>query len=151
MATTDPGAIDDRIRRMFETPLAERFKLSVHRDAKEGDGYALKTGSRGRKIPQAKDGGAPPSMPAWMGKGVSEASLDGRAVAMAPTAGVVAITGRRVTMAQLAAAPERHLGAFVNDGAGLSGWLRVRAGEPPAGCRPSHRLPGVAGSRPEAG
>jgi uncharacterized protein (TIGR03435 family) len=99
MATTDPSATDDLIRRMLQTLLAERFKLSVHRDTKEADGYALKTGGRGPKILQAKDGGAPPSMPTWMGKGVSEASLDGRAVAMMPTAGVVAITGRRVTMA----------------------------------------------------
>jgi uncharacterized protein (TIGR03435 family) len=120
MATTDPSATDDEIRRMLQTLLAERFKLGVHRDTKETDGYALKAGSRRPKIQEAKDDAPPPPMPAWMGKGVPEASLDGRVVATIPSAGVVAITGRRVTMTQLAAALERHLGAFVTDETGLS-------------------------------
>ena len=121
VATTDPSATDDQVRWMLQTLLAERFKLAVHREAKEVDGYALKAGSRGPKIQEAKEEGPPPPMPAWMGKQVAEAALDGRVVAMAPSAGVVAITGRRVTMTQLAAALERQMGAFVTDETGLSG------------------------------
>jgi uncharacterized protein (TIGR03435 family) len=121
VATTNPGATDDQMRRMLQTLLAERFKLAVHRDAKDADGFALKAGNRGPKIQEAKDDAPLPPMPAWMGKDVPEASLDGRVVAAQPSAGVVAITGRRVTMAQLAAALERHLGAFVTDDTGLSG------------------------------
>jgi uncharacterized protein (TIGR03435 family) len=121
VGTTDPNTTEDQVRRMLQTLLAERFKLAVHRGKKDADGYSLKTGNRGPKIPEVKDGVAPPGMPAWMGKGVPEASLDGRVVAMMPTAGVVAITGRRVTMAQLAAVLERQLNAFVTDETGLSG------------------------------
>jgi uncharacterized protein (TIGR03435 family) len=121
VATTDSGATDDQVRRMLQTLLAERFKLAVHREMKDADGYALRVGSRGVRIPEAKEGGSPPPMPAWMGKQVAEASLDGRVVATAPSAGVVAITGRRVTMTQLAAALERHAGAFVTDETGLTG------------------------------
>ena len=121
VATTGPAATDDQVRRMLQPLLAERFKLAVHHEAKEADGYALKAGSRGPKILEAKEGGGPPPMPAWMGKAAPETSLDGRVVATLPTSGVVAITGRRVTMAQLAAALERHIGAFVTDETGLSG------------------------------
>jgi uncharacterized protein (TIGR03435 family) len=121
VATTDSSATDEQIRRMLQTLLAERFKLAVHPEMKEADGYALKAGKSGPKILEAKEEGPPPPMPAWMGKQVAEASLDGRVVAMAPSAGVVAITGRRVTMAQLAAALERQMGAFVTDETGLSG------------------------------
>jgi uncharacterized protein (TIGR03435 family) len=120
VATTDPGATEDQVRRMLQTLLAERFKLAVHRDSKVVDGYALKIGSRGPKIQEAKDGEAPPAMPPWMGKGVPEADLDGRVVALHLSAGVEAITGRRVTMAQLAVVLERDLGAFVTDETGLS-------------------------------
>jgi uncharacterized protein (TIGR03435 family) len=121
VATTDSSASEDQVRLMLQKLLAERFKLTVHRDTKDADGYSLKTGNRGPKIQEAKDGAAPPSIPTWMGKSVPESSLDGRVVATLPAAGVVAITGRRVTMAQLAAALERHLGAFVTDDTGLSG------------------------------
>jgi uncharacterized protein (TIGR03435 family) len=121
VAATDLSATDEQIRRMLQTLLVERFNLAVHRDAKVADGYALKAGSRGPKIQEAKDGGPLPPMPAWMGKQVSEANLDGKVVALMPSAGVVAVTGRRVTMTQLAAALERHLGAFVTDETGLSG------------------------------
>jgi uncharacterized protein (TIGR03435 family) len=119
VATTDPGATDDQVRRMLQTLLAERFKLAVHRGTKEADG-ALKVGSRGPKILEAKEGGPPPPMPAWMDKQVSEANLDGRVVAIMLPTGSVAITGRRVTMAQLAAALERQIGALVTDETGLA-------------------------------
>jgi uncharacterized protein (TIGR03435 family) len=121
VATADPGATEDQVRRMLQTLLAERFHLAVHRDAKEAEGYALKVGKSGPKMQEAKDGGPPPPMPAWMGKQVAEANLDGRVVSMAPSAGVVAITGRRVTMTQLAAALERQAGGFVTDETGLPG------------------------------
>jgi uncharacterized protein (TIGR03435 family) len=121
VATTDPGATDEQIRRMLQTLLAERFNLAVHGDAKVADGYALKAGSHGPKIQEAKDGGPLPPIPAWMGEQVSEANLDGRVVALMRSSGVVAIVGRRVTMAQLSAALERQLGAFVTDETGLSG------------------------------
>ena len=121
VATTDPNATDEQIRRMLQTLLAERFKLAVHPGTKEADGYTLKAGKNGPRILEAKEEGPPPPMPAWMGTQVAEASLDGRVVAMAPSAGVVAITGRRVTMAQLAASLERQVGAFVTDETGLSG------------------------------
>lgn len=119
-ATTDPGATEDRVRLMFQSLLRDRFKMVAHRETKEADGYALKVGKSGLKIKEAKDGEPPPPMPEWMGKGTAEASLNGRVVAQLPSAGVVAITGRRATMAQLSATLERSLGGFVTDETGLS-------------------------------
>jgi uncharacterized protein (TIGR03435 family) len=120
IANTDAASTDDQVRAMFQTLLAERFKLAVHREAKETDGYSLKTGKGSLKIVEAKDGAAPPAMPSWMGKDVAEASLDGRVVSTLPSVGVVTVTGRRVTMTQLAGALERSLGGFVTDDTGLT-------------------------------
>jgi uncharacterized protein (TIGR03435 family) len=121
IATTDATASEDQVRLMFQSLLAERFKMQVHRETTEAEGLAISVSKGGLKIKEAVDGASPPPMPEWMGKETAEASLDGKVVAQAPSAGVVAITGRRVTLAQLAAALERQTGGLVTDATGLKG------------------------------
>ncbi len=120
VATTNPSASEAQVRLMFQSLLKERFKMEAHRETKEADGFALVPGKGSLKVREAREGEPPPPMPPWMGK-VAEASLDGRVVANLPTPGRVAITGRRVTMNQMAAALERQLNAFVADQTGLPG------------------------------
>lgn len=118
--TSDATASDGQIRQMMQTLLADRFKLAAHWDKKEVDGYVLEVAKGGLKLKDAVDGAPPPAMPDWM-HGVEEPSVDGKVVATAPSRAVVAVTGRRVTMAQLAGALERQLQTFVTDETGLTG------------------------------
>jgi uncharacterized protein (TIGR03435 family) len=119
-ATTSPDATDDQVRLMFQSLLADRFKLAVHRETKQQDGWALTLGKSGLKIKEAKDSDPPPPMPEWFGKFEAKA-LDGQVMATMEGKGVGALTGRRVSMAQLAASLQRVQRAFVHDETDVSG------------------------------
>ncbi len=119
-ATTSPDATDEQIRLMFQTLLADRFKLAVHRETKQQDGWALTLGKSGLKIKETKDSDPPPPMPEWFGKFEVKA-LDGKVITSAEGKGIGALTGRRVTMPELAAALQGVQRAFVHDETGVSG------------------------------
>ena len=119
-ATTSPGATDEQVRLMFQSLLAERFKLAVHRETKRQDGWALTLGKSGLKIKEAKESDPPPPMPEWFGKFEAKA-LDGKVMTTMEGKGVRALTGRRVSMAQLAESLQRVQRAFVHDETGVSG------------------------------
>jgi uncharacterized protein (TIGR03435 family) len=53
VATVPVGASVDDFRKMVQTLLAERFKLTVHRGTKEVSGYTLEIGKTGAKIAQS--------------------------------------------------------------------------------------------------
>jgi len=68
LATLPEGATKDQVPEMLQALLAERFKLSVHRDKKEQSVYALVVGKNGVKMkesppepekPNDPNGGAP--------------------------------------------------------------------------------------------
>jgi uncharacterized protein (TIGR03435 family) len=46
----------DQVRVMLQSLLAERFKLTVHRDTQQGQVYTLTVGKNGSKLQDAKDG-----------------------------------------------------------------------------------------------
>ncbi len=120
-ATFDPAATDDQVRLMFQSLLKDRFKTVAHRVTKEGDGYALSPGKNGFKIKEAKPGDPPPPLPEWYG-GVSVAGAEGNISATSPERGVVAITGRRVSMASLVETLKHQLGGkMVWDQTGVMG------------------------------
>jgi uncharacterized protein (TIGR03435 family) len=52
----NPEAGPEQIRAMLETLLADRFKLTVHRETQEGQVYDLVVGKNGPKLEDAKDG-----------------------------------------------------------------------------------------------
>ncbi len=52
----NPEAGPEQIRAMSQTLLAERFKLTVHRETQQGQVYKLTVGKSGSKLQDAKDG-----------------------------------------------------------------------------------------------
>jgi uncharacterized protein (TIGR03435 family) len=108
-ATTDPAASDDQIRLMFQSLLKDRFKMVAHRITKEVDGYALTVGRNGPKIKEAKAGDPPPPLPDWA-RTESVTEWEGNISATLPEAGVVVITGRRVSVLKLVETLRRVLG-----------------------------------------
>jgi uncharacterized protein (TIGR03435 family) len=57
----------DQVRLMLQGLLAERFKLTVHRDTQQGQMYTLAVGKNGSKLQDAKDGRK--SLISWNGPG----------------------------------------------------------------------------------
>src|SRR6476646_6052721 len=64
-AKADSPATRDQLRLMLRTLLAERFKLTQHRDAKETRLYELVTDKAGLKIHAAKEGETPAMAPGF--------------------------------------------------------------------------------------
>src|SRR5947208_14535718 len=65
MAKTPEGASAERLPEMLQTLLADRFKLTIHRETKDLPVYALVVGKNGIKLePSAPDAGTfPPASP----------------------------------------------------------------------------------------
>jgi uncharacterized protein (TIGR03435 family) len=120
-AQADPSATEEQIRAMFQTLLADRFKLTAHEETRELNGYALTVGKRGPKIKPARVGDEqPPPMPDYF-KGKSAEALDGR-VLITKEGDFAALTGRRVSISQLAETLGNYeLQTFVVDRTGLPG------------------------------
>jgi len=102
-AVTDPAATDDQVRLMFQAMLADRMKMTLHRVTKESDVLLLSVGKKGPKIKEARPEDPPPPLPEWS-KDASAAGFEGRIATtyLKNQIGVLAMTGRRVSMAQLA-------------------------------------------------
>ena len=115
-ATTSPDATDEQVRLMFQSLLIDRFQMKVHRETKDVEGYALTVARSGLKIQEARDGSEPAPLPEWFhGRPGDAAAMEGHVAATLPSAGVVAITGRRVTMLQVCESLQRVLGGAVVD------------------------------------
>jgi uncharacterized protein (TIGR03435 family) len=137
-AETRPDATDDQIRLMFQSLLAARFKFQFHRETRELAGYSLMPAKGGVKIkPTPPDAPSAP-LPEWFAHGgdaMSEA-IEGKILATAEGRGITAITGRRITIAQLVQTLEEQLRAPINDQTGLIGqyyfgFKSIRVDAPP--------------------
>jgi uncharacterized protein (TIGR03435 family) len=117
------GAVpDDQLRLMLQALLAERFQLTLHRQTKELQSYALVVGKNGPKLKESTSEGATNIQRSRQGLGV---------------------TVERATMAQLAEALSQVLRVPVFDNTGLTGRydatldvmayipLDVKPGDPP--------------------
>jgi uncharacterized protein (TIGR03435 family) len=123
-AETDPAATDDQVRQMFQSLLADRFKLQARLVPKEVEGFAITVARNGPKMKQAQPDDAPPELPEWFlrrATATTVADVEGKAVATGEGAGITAITGRRVPMQQLADALQLVLQLNVFDRTGLTG------------------------------
>jgi len=120
-ATFDPAATDDQVRLMVQALLAERFKMRAHRASREADGYALVVGKGGLKIKEANPGAAPPAMPEWIRDASPALKAESFIAANLQDGGVVGVTGRNVSMSQLAETLQRSMKVPVWDRTGLTG------------------------------
>ncbi|MDR3704093.1 MAG: TIGR03435 family protein, partial [Candidatus Sulfopaludibacter sp.] len=111
---------DDQIRLMFRSLLADRFHMVSHLETKEADGYVLSVAKGGPKIKEAKPEDAPPPMPEWS-RNANMVSFESNIAAIAPAAGVTAITGRRVSLFQFCETLQRLLQTMVWDETGMNG------------------------------
>jgi uncharacterized protein (TIGR03435 family) len=123
-AETDPSATDDHIRLMFQTLLADRFKLVAHRETRDLDGYSLVVGKNGARIKPVPDEGKKPApLPPWFASrgDAFAAMIEGQMLVTKEGKGTVAFTARRASMAQAADAIEQQLQMIVLDQTGLPG------------------------------
>ena len=118
-AKTEESATEDQIRLMVQSLLKERFRLAVRRQTTELNGYALVVVKNGPKIKEYKDSDAPPPQPDYFLPRPPEL-FQGRVI-VSKEGELSALTGRRVTMAQLAEGLQPELHTFVLDQTGLSG------------------------------
>jgi uncharacterized protein (TIGR03435 family) len=120
-ATADPKAGEDQVRLMLRNLLTDRFKMKVHRESREVEGYALSVAKPSAKLLNARDGEIP-QLPDWMSRPPSDpAVMEELVVAGMPSKGVGTIIGRRATMRQLTETLQRQLSTNVLDQTGLSG------------------------------
>lgn len=71
-----PGGADvNQLQPMLQTLLAERFKLAVHREAKQLSVYDLVVAKNGPKLHELKEGETPPSL---LAAGAMTSTLNGR-------------------------------------------------------------------------
>jgi len=121
-ARFDEAATTDQIRSMFQSLLASRFQLGAHRETKELNGYTLNVGKSGLKLKESNPGDPPAPLPPWFaGKDAMIPQIEGKVIASAEGKGIAAVTGRRVSMAELAEGLQSPLRTFVLDKTNLSG------------------------------
>jgi uncharacterized protein (TIGR03435 family) len=63
VAKVPKGATKEQVKVMLQNLLAERFKLTLHRETKELPVYALEVGSKGPKLKDSTATGTPPAAP----------------------------------------------------------------------------------------
>jgi uncharacterized protein (TIGR03435 family) len=113
-ATFDPHATDNQVRLMLQSLLIDRFKMRSHLVTVERNGYALCIGKGGIRIKESQPAADRANVP---GSHHNESFVS----AVLPEARVIAITGRRASISQLAETLQRSLGVPVSDGTGLAG------------------------------
>jgi uncharacterized protein (TIGR03435 family) len=118
-ATMDEAATEDQVRAMLQNLLVTRFGLTSHRESKEVQGYALMVAKNGLKIKAAVPGETP-ALPDYMGSKPA-AAFEGRIFVSAEGKGRSALTGRGVSMTQLADTLSATLGTLVPDRTGIAG------------------------------
>lgn len=120
IAATVRGAVTrDEVCEMFRTLLSERFGAVTHTRVETRDIYNLVVGKSGSRLDVAAPGKLPP-LPEYM-SGKSAEAFEGQIVVSQQESGIVAITGRGVSIAGLATALSDELGVHVEDRTGLRG------------------------------
>lgn len=118
-ATMDASATEDQVRTMLQKLLADRFRLVFHRETRFVPGYALVVAKNGPKIKAAVPGETA-AMPLYMA-GKPPAAFEGRILTTAEGKGTSALTGRGVSMAQLAEELSSTLNTLVLEQTGMTG------------------------------
>ena len=120
-ATFDPASSEDQVRAMIQALLVDRFQFRAHRVTTESDGYAMVVAKGGAKMQQAREGEEPPPLPEWVKDKSGGVAPDSYISAWGLGAGVIAVTGRKVSMTRLAQHLQRLLDTPVWNRTGLTG------------------------------
>jgi uncharacterized protein (TIGR03435 family) len=84
-ATLPAGATREQVPEMLQTMLAERFKLSYHRETREYHVSVLTVGKSGMKLPRLPDGiQPPPSTPTRLADGSTRMTQTGNVKSLFP-------------------------------------------------------------------
>jgi uncharacterized protein (TIGR03435 family) len=119
-AVFTPKATGGDVRAMLQSLLADRFHLRFHRLSKEADGYAITIAKGGIRMKESA--AAEPSGAGGSGSGAPSApGNDSYLSTMSPSTGVLEITGRGVSVAELAERLGRNTGTPFWDQTGLAG------------------------------
>lgn len=134
VAKLPEGATKDQVKLMWQNLLAERFKLTVHRENKEISGYELVVAKGGLKVkeaappPAAADDTASPAPPRLDGPPKFQLDKDGfpdlpagRGPSMIMMNGKARWRASGETMEQLASMLGAQLGQPVKDATGMTG------------------------------
>ena len=118
-ATMEPSTTEAQVRLMLRKVLMDRFRLATHRETREFQGYAMVVARNGAKIESAAASGEEHRMPPYL-KGKDSASFEG-GLFVSKEGLASAITGRGVSLSQLADTLSETLSTFVLDRTGMSG------------------------------
>ena len=100
-AKIDPSATEEQARLMLQSLLEERLKMTVHRETREVQGYALVVAKNEPKLKDADPSAKPPAMPNYMAVPVTR--FQGQTITVGAAArGVSAVVGRGGPISQLA-------------------------------------------------
>ncbi|SPE40031.1 hypothetical protein SBA3_360005 [Candidatus Sulfopaludibacter sp. SbA3] len=105
---------------MFQTMLKDRFKLAAHREVKEVNGYVLVAARGGTKIKEYKDSDEIAPMPDYLSMKPRNA-WEHQVFITAGGKGYSALTGRRVSIDQLAECLQTEVETFVLNKTGMPG------------------------------
>jgi len=141
-ATLPAGATTEQVPEMLQSLLAERFKLTFHREQKEQSVFALVVGKNGSKLQASAPEAPPPAdAPAPAGSNRPDAvqvsgnpqsgmtvraGNGGGAMKMSMTPdGIMHLLAEKLTLAQLADSITQFVGRPVVDMTGLTGSYRI--------------------------
>jgi uncharacterized protein (TIGR03435 family) len=137
LAKMPEGATKEQVPAMLKTLLAERFKLTLHKESKEHSMYALVLGKGGLKLKESQpEAAAPPDAPPANNAPAIKMNSDGRgATVSTPGAGSVKssigadgmmhLELSKVSMARFAEVLSRFVDRPVVDATGLKGNYQV--------------------------
>ena len=136
VAKVPAGATPEQLKIMLRRLLADRFQMTVHRESREVQGFALEVGANGLKLKEIKDDDSPKqpsqadvSAARNSSQQIVQAILKGDPPPPMPAGGAMAVTLRGVyhymsnggDISRLAAALSGQLGHPVVDETGLTG------------------------------
>jgi uncharacterized protein (TIGR03435 family) len=127
-AKVPAGTSKEKVAKMWQRLLIDRFKLATHRESRVVSKFDLQVGKDGPKFHEA--GEAPPAGEAPHARGGNKLDKDGFPELIRP--GMIGMEGRialydnRMTMEQLAKTCSGQLGKPVTDTTGLKGQYEIR-------------------------
>jgi uncharacterized protein (TIGR03435 family) len=134
----------DQNRRMVQSLLADRFKLSVTRSTKNLPMYALVVAKGGPKLedvtPPGVQGGAAPPASAPIGGSVVSPPPPGKGTMLSVSGGEAILTAKSMSIANLLGILSQQLGRQIRDETGLKGIYDFTLQY-----RPDSRIPGLQG------